>query len=110
LDGDLYNVIYDHSLWPKRKYQAADYPIVEPIDIGRPVERGDITNFFVQFMKNDALGRIAVLHQTLADQKPTGTLDPDCLKLASLHSTAVDFSKTGIPVIKLWPRKNAVHN
>ncbi len=49
-------------------------------------------------MQNDALGRIATLHLTLADQRELGTFDTDCITLASLHSTAVDFSKTGIPV------------
>jgi hypothetical protein len=44
-------------------------------------------------------------HQILADQKPLGTLDPDCKKLAELHSTAVDFSKTGIAVSKVGMEK-----
>jgi hypothetical protein len=49
-------------------------------------------------METDQLGRIAVGHQVLSDQRDDGTLDEDCIKLAGLHSTAVDFSKTGIPV------------
>lgn len=98
LDGDLYNIIYDDTLYPKRLSQPADYPTARPIDIQRPVERGDMTDFFVRFMENDNLGLIATLHQILADQKDLGTFDPVCVSLASLHSTAVDFSKTGIPV------------
>ena len=98
LDGDLYNIIYDGSLYPPRISQPADYPIAAPVDIGRPVETPDMTEFFVRFMENDNLGLIATLHQILADQKTFGTFDADCLKLAGLHSTAVDFSKTGIPV------------
>ena len=50
------------------------------------------------FFANDQLSRIASLHLTLADMSPFGVFDPRCLDLASLHSTAVDFSKTGIPV------------
>ena len=57
-----------------------------------------MTGFFIQFMENDQLGRIATLHQILADQKERGTMDPDCIRLAEMHSTAVDFSKTGVPV------------
>lgn len=57
-----------------------------------------MSDFFIQFMENDALGRIASLHQTLADIHDEGVFHPDCIKLAELHSTAVDFSKTGIPV------------
>ena len=98
LDGDLYNIIYDDSLYPQRLSQPADYSTAPPIDIGRPVERSDMTNFFLQFMENDNLGLIATLHQILADQSPLGTFDESCTQLADMHSTAVDFSKTGIPV------------
>ena len=103
LDGDLYNIIYDGSLYPDRVVEPADYPIAAPVDIGREVTRSDMTDFFIQFMENDALGRISTLHQTLADQKEEGTLDPDCILLAEMASTAVDFSKTGIPVSTSGP-------
>ncbi|KAL8967052.1 MAG: hypothetical protein Q9183_003093 [Haloplaca sp. 2 TL-2023] len=98
LDGDLYNIIFDDSLMPTKLSEPADYPTAPPIDIRREVERSDITDFFVKFMENDQLGRIATLHQTVADQRPDGVFNPDCILLAELHSTAVDFSKTGIPV------------
>ena len=98
LDGDIYNIFYDSSLWPERMAQPADYTSLPAIDIGRPVEASDMTDFFISFMENDRLGLIATLHQILADQKDEGTFDQDCLLLASLHSTAVDFPKTGIPV------------
>ena len=109
LAGDLYNIIYDDALYPLRTAEPADYTIQAPIDICRSVTRLDITNFFINFMINDSLGRIATLHLTLADQRPLGTFDPDCILLASLHSTAVDFSKTGIPVDLLQlPRSSFV--
>lgn len=98
LDGDLYNVIYDRSLFPTRLVEAAAYPLVVPIDIGREVERSDMAEFFIRFMQNDSLGRIATLHMTLADHREQGTFDRDCLTLADLHSSAVDFSKSGVPV------------
>lgn len=98
LDGDLYNIIYDVSLYPKRLAHPADYPTPTAIDIGRQVLRADMTDFFVNFMENDRVGQIATLHQILADRSNLGTFDPDCITLAELHSTAVDFSKTGIPV------------
>ena len=98
LDGDLYNIIYDDTLYPKQLFEPADYPPADPIDIGRTVQRSDMTDFFVQFMENDNLGLIATLHQILADQSSKGTFDPECIKVAGLHSTAVDFSKTGKPV------------
>ena len=101
LDGDLYNIIYDETLYPKRVSQPADYDTATPVDIGRTVERSDVTDFFIRFMENDNLGLIATLHQMLADQLPLGTFDPLCVKVAGMHSTAVDFSKTGIPVCVL---------
>lgn len=49
-------------------------------------------------MESDVLGMLSNIHMQLADQRPRGTLDEDCLKLAGMSSTAVDFSKTGIAV------------
>jgi hypothetical protein len=77
-------------------FKPPDYPRVPPKDIGRPVTRKDMTDFFIDFMENDQLGRIAVIHSQLADRKDGGTQHPDCITLAEMHSTAVDFSKTGI--------------
>ncbi|KAH0559780.1 hypothetical protein GP486_003706 [Trichoglossum hirsutum] len=107
LDGDLYNIIEHPRLRPKFIHEPADYPPVRPIEITEGVKREDITGFFIEFMENDQLGRIATLHQTLADQKPKGTLDPSCIVLANMHSTAVDFSKSGIRVdMTKCPRYN----
>ena len=98
LDGDIYNIIFDPLLMPRRTHHPADYPRQTPIDIGRPVETRDMTNFFIQFMETDQLGRISMMHQQMADREAQGTLHPVCINLAEMASTAVDFSKTGIPV------------
>lgn len=98
LDGDLYNIIFESALYPARTYEPASYTSPPPIDIGRTVKASDMTGHFLSFMENDALGRIATLHQIMADRSNLGVLDNVCLLLASLHSDAVDFSKTGIPV------------
>jgi hypothetical protein len=98
LDGDLYQIILDPNARPKTVFPPADYRRQPPFDLDRPVVRQDITEFFVTFMATDQLGRIATLHKVLADQKEDGVLDPDCKMLAEMHSTAVDFSKSGIPV------------
>ena len=96
LDGDLYSVAWNPLLHLPRTVEAADYPPNDPVDIQRPVQRGDMTKFFLDFFENDQLGRIATLHTQLADR--FGVEHPDCKTLAALHSTAVDFSKTGIKV------------
>ncbi|KAI9788920.1 MAG: hypothetical protein M1816_006485 [Peltula sp. TS41687] len=98
LDGDLYNIIYDERLKLKRLAAPADYDRAPEFLLDRPVAKGDIIDFFITFMQQDQLGRIAMLHQAIADQKPLGTFDSDCVLLAEMHSTAVDFSKTGHPV------------
>lgn len=100
LDGDVYGIIWDKSAVQgvRRTFEPADYPRVEPINIGRHVTTDDMTDFFIKFMATDQLGLIAIRHIILADQRDEGTVDPDCLKLAEMHSTGVDYSKTGIPV------------
>ena len=94
LDGDLFNIVWDPELVDfVRTFKPADYPKVEPV-----VTTEHMADFFVEFMKADRLGVIATRHKILADQKDEGTLYGDCLKLAELHSSAVDFSKSGRPV------------
>lgn len=98
LDGDIYNVIWDPDAMPQRVYGAADYPRTKAQPLGREVKKADMAKFFVDFMRTDQLGIIASRHLILADKRAEGTADPECLRLAEMHSQAVDFSKTGIPV------------
>jgi hypothetical protein len=100
LDGDLYSIIWAPEVTSSNvlNYKPADYPRVKPKELDHTVQKGDIIDFFIDFMKNDHLGIIATRHMILADQKPKGTMDEACLALAELHSTAVDFPKSGIPV------------
>ncbi len=49
-------------------------------------------------MQSDLLGMLSNVHMQLADQHDLGTFHGDCIALAGMASTAVDFSKTGIPV------------
>jgi hypothetical protein len=75
LDGDLYNVIFDPSLWPKDQFEPADYPRVEAKELGRPVTIQDMTDFFITFMESDKLGFISNTHMVVADQKAEGKCD-----------------------------------
>lgn len=102
LDGDRFCIIFDEAAQPKTTFPPADYSRPTPLHIGRAVKPSDITDHFIQFMESDQLGQIAVSHRVLADVKEEGTLHPDCQLLAEMHSTAVDFSKTGIPVSKIF--------
>lgn len=118
LDGDIFNVIWDQYAVSncQRVFSPADYPLAKPRELNRQVQREDMTEFFVEFMKTNNLGVIATRHMILADQRHAGTVDAgecifhyacrirvsdkflDCVKLAQLHSTSVDYSKTGVPV------------
>lgn len=46
---------------------------------------------------NESLGIIANAHTVFADKEPSMALSTTCLELATLHSVAVDFPKTGVP-------------
>ncbi|KAF3070560.1 putative RNA-dependent RNA polymerase 2 [Daldinia childiae] len=100
LDGDIYNIIWDEfAVDPSLlEFAPADYPRVNPLDFGREVTWEDMTNFFVDFMATDQLGVIATKHLILADRKPAGSVDDECKLLAEMHSTGVDYSKSGIPI------------
>jgi hypothetical protein len=98
LDGDLDNIVWDSACRPTRYCIPANYPRQPPMDIGCTVNRDDMASFFMELMETDQLGRIATSHQVLADQMADGTLNSSCRLLAEMHSTAVDFSKTGVPV------------
>jgi hypothetical protein len=107
LDGDQYHIIFDERLVPSTTFPAAAYPRVSAQELDRHVTRGDMSDFLIKFMKSDQLGMICNIHMQLADQLSIGTYDADCIKLANMASTAVDFSKTGIPVnMKECPKYN----
>ncbi|KAJ4298580.1 hypothetical protein N0V88_003610 [Collariella sp. IMI 366227] len=109
LDGDDFFIIWDSKLlpteWshPPMNYTAPS-ALVEPMASSAK----SLATFFVLFMKNDRLGQIALAHLATADFEPEGAKHRKCLELAQLHSTAVDYVKSGVPAIwnkKLEPRK-----
>jgi len=59
----------------------------------------DVADFVVEYINSDILGLIAIQHLIIADQSRHGVLDFSCMKLAELHSQAVDYPKCGIPVL-----------
>ncbi|KAI9879198.1 MAG: hypothetical protein M1830_009273 [Pleopsidium flavum] len=109
LDGDDYLVIWDPELYPKEwNHKPMDYTPPKPMEVEREITVNDITNFFVTYMKNDRLPTIAHAHLALGDYMDLGVKDEKCLRLADLHSMAVDYVKTGEPArmpSELNPRK-----
>jgi RNA-dependent RNA polymerase len=116
VDGDDYLVIWDKALLPKEwNLEPMNFTIEKPTPLDRDVTVQDITSFFIQYMKNDNLPVIASAHLCWADQEQTGVKSQKCkdaltqighaanisigMRLASLHSHAVDYPKNGIPAI-----------
>jgi RNA-dependent RNA polymerase len=111
LDGDDYVVIWDERLLPEVwNAEAMDYTPPPPTPLERDVTQSDITKFFVKYMKNDFLPKIAHAHMAWADFLDEGIRHEKCLDLAQLHSKAVDYPKSGQPAqmpkslnAKRWP-------
>ncbi|OOQ81566.1 putative RNA-directed RNA polymerase (Sad-1) [Penicillium brasilianum] len=100
LDGDDYLVIWDQDLIPDDWYvKPLNYLSRRAPDLDRDVTINDITSFYVTYMKNDSLPRIAHAHMAHGDKLQDGVSEPKCIRLAQLHSDAVDYNKTGIPAV-----------
>uniref|UniRef100_A0A1J3CRZ2 RNA-dependent RNA polymerase n=1 Tax=Noccaea caerulescens TaxID=107243 RepID=A0A1J3CRZ2_NOCCA len=97
LDGDLYFVAWDQKLIPpsRKSFPAMVYDAAEEKSLGRPVTHQDIIDFFARNMANEHLGTICNAHVVHADRSEYGAMDEECLLLAELAATAVDFPKTG---------------
>ncbi|GLJ11696.1 hypothetical protein SUGI_0174890 [Cryptomeria japonica] len=96
LDGDLYFTSWDESLIPSQEYMPMDYVAKPLIQLDRNVTIEDMQEHFANHIVNDTLGIIANSHLAFADQEPDMARSHKCLQLAELHSTAVDFAKTGV--------------
>jgi RNA-dependent RNA polymerase len=96
LDGDDYLVIWDPDLIPGKWFvESMDYKGTKAPDLDHDVTVDEITSFFVTYMKNDCLPRIAHAHLAWADRLPRGVWEEKCIHLAQLHSDAVDYNKSG---------------
>jgi RNA-dependent RNA polymerase len=96
---DLINLSALPQLTPQKLFPPAEYPPAPKKTIqGREASISDVKEFICDYINSDILGLISVRHLRLADVRDLGVNDPDCLKLAALHSKAVDFQKSGTPV------------
>lgn len=81
LDGDDFFVVWDSELRPREVNCAPmDYKAPKPIELDRLVEIPDIMKFFVRYMKNDSLPKIAHAHLAHSDFLDSGVKDPKCKK------------------------------
>lgn len=99
LDGDDYLVLWDPEFIPEYINEAPmDYTPAKAQEKDE-ITIKDVADFFVTYMKNDSLGQIAHAHLVQADMNEDGVRSEECLQLAHLHSTAVDYPKSGSPAI-----------
>ncbi|KAF7367387.1 RdRP-domain-containing protein [Mycena sanguinolenta] len=100
LDGDIYNLILDETLYPPKEFTAApgEYVALAPKETPGPCQLSDVADFVIDFIKSDLLGYISILHLRIGDLDPEGPGCENCVKLAEHASHAVDFNKRGVPV------------
>nr|XP_023929325.1 probable RNA-dependent RNA polymerase 1 [Quercus suber]POE89556.1 rna-dependent rna polymerase 1 [Quercus suber] len=96
LDGDLYFVCWDPDLIPPRQIQPMEYIGAKTKPLDHDVTIEEVQEYFVDYILNDRLGIIDNAHIVFADSEPRRAMSPKCIKLANLHSIAVDFPKSGI--------------
>ncbi|XP_030959743.1 probable RNA-dependent RNA polymerase 1 [Quercus lobata] len=96
LDGDLYFVCWDPDLIPPRQIQPMEYIGAKTKPLDHDVTIEEVQEYFVDYILNDRLGIIDNAHIVFADNEPRRAMSPKCIKLANLHSIAVDFPKSGI--------------
>ncbi|KAI0374260.1 RdRP-domain-containing protein [Pilatotrama ljubarskyi] len=98
LDGDVYNVTTRADLLPPRTYHPASYEPAPKKLVDHESTMADVAEFVAEYIISDTLGIIATTWLIIADQSTQGIMHPDCIKLAALHSDAVDYPKSGNPV------------
>ncbi|TPX69282.1 hypothetical protein SpCBS45565_g02593 [Spizellomyces sp. 'palustris'] len=109
LDGDTFFVTWDARLIPKKADNPMEYAIGTPAH-PQGSHVAQIRRHFINYLKHNNLGQIDNAWKAWADISESGARDPHALRLAELHSDAVDFAKKGIPAImesalrpKKWP-------
>ena len=80
-----------------------DYPSLPKLEQSEPITTSDMTKFVVDYIRSDQLGVIDNAHKALADIEKDGVQSRKCLRLAELHSLAVDAPKTG-----KWPSTQGI--
>ncbi|TPX31367.1 hypothetical protein SmJEL517_g05295 [Synchytrium microbalum] len=96
LDGDSFVFIWDERLIPSRTVPAMDYEPVTKERTVAAVSVRDVKAHFVDYIAKNTLGKIDHAHMAWADREEKGAECDQCLQLAELHSTAVDYAKSGI--------------
>ncbi|KAG8898256.1 hypothetical protein FRB99_007564 [Tulasnella sp. 403] len=98
LDGDKYDIITVPELQPSTYARAALYNPLPQKGLDCKCTIDDIADFVVEFMNHDCIDLIAHNHLGIANQRPQGVRDADCM---CLHPLATDFFKNEEPLCDL---------
>ncbi|XP_004297427.1 PREDICTED: probable RNA-dependent RNA polymerase 1 [Fragaria vesca subsp. vesca] len=102
LDGDDYFVSWDHELIPPRQTNPMNYTPAPTVELDHDVTIEEVAESFTNYIVNDSLGIISNAHLVTSDTEPHKAMSYKSVKLAELHSHAVDSPKTGA-IVKLPP-------
>jgi len=100
LDGDDFLVITQQDLLPMENFDKCPelvYDEQPPQRVTDVPTNMDCVNFFVNFQEEDKVAIISQYHEAWSNLEG-GILNSQCLKLARLHSIAIDFAKNGSKV------------
>ncbi|PPQ73217.1 hypothetical protein CVT24_010027 [Panaeolus cyanescens] len=102
LDGDTYNLIplgdFPEFTPIRQNVPPAEYEAAPRKELDRPCTMIDVADFVMEYIHSDVVGIVATNWLIIADQSPEGIFDKDCIRLAEIHSHAVDYPKSGQPV------------
>ncbi|KAK0188748.1 RdRP-domain-containing protein [Armillaria mellea] len=98
LDGDIYNIILDETLYPPKSFTAEPgaYTPLPPDVRANVCGKDEVAEFVINYIKSDLVGYISSLHLRISDLKSADC--EECLLLAEKASHAVDYPKVGTPV------------
>ncbi|CAF3867800.1 unnamed protein product [Rotaria sp. Silwood1] len=109
LDGDIFWISNDPQLIFQTNEEPFDYhdQAVEAekeaqMNMDKQLTINDVCLFLLNTLKPiSSLGIVANTHMAFADQLNDGCKSEQCLKLARMHSVAVDFAKNGVSAPRL---------
>jgi RNA-dependent RNA polymerase len=93
LDGDDYLVIWDKDLLPREwNHNPMNYTPPTPVEAKGAITIDDITTFFVNYIKNNTLPKIAHAHLAFADYLEKGVKDDKCTYLTLSGSPVINLT------------------
>ena len=94
----LYAMRNDHSDLKSANEQPMEFDTQISAEVVDKVTDEHLVKHFIEFGASDSLGRIAMLWLDHAAKQKSASCQ-ECLKLAELHSVAVDYPKSGVPAV-----------